>query len=94
MSEVNETFHNVVLPSKTAKLLVTDKTNSERIRAAWKLYGDITDGVAKKLASYVCNRKGEVLKDVVESFKQMFNETTEMVHRKSVKSMLGFPSWC
>jgi isocitrate dehydrogenase len=79
MSEC-EKMHGVKLPSGTS-IQVSSKNDSERIRAAFKLIENITDGVAKKLASFVVNHKGEVLKDVVGNFMESMKslEIPEMV---------------
>jgi len=78
MSAENEKMHGVKLPSG-AVISVESKNDSERIRNAFKMHGEVTDGVAKKLAAFVVRHKGVVLKDVVESFRNVFTTQTEMV---------------
>ena len=75
MSAENEKLHGVKLPSG-ATIQVINKNDSERIRNAFKMVENLSDGTAKKLAAFVVRCKGMVLKEVVENFKIKFAVAT------------------
>lgn len=93
MSAEIEKMNGVKLPSGST-IQVENKNDAQRVRDAFKSYGEITDGVAKKLAAFVVRHKGQVLAGVVDAFRMQYATDTEMVFHRNVMQILGFPVWC